>query len=122
MELIELGIIFFVTLVAGGYHFDNQQRIPEGLSRYHKIKLKNNNVLKVFLILRDKNQRIYFSRVAVVLQITAYILAVVDFVLAFISTDASFINICKTLNLCVLGGGEILIIAFGVFYRVKRRK
>lgn len=48
MDLFKTGLFLLVCLLSGGYHFDNQQRIPEGLSRFHKIKLKNNNILKVF--------------------------------------------------------------------------
>ena len=39
--------------------------LTERLSGHHRVKLKNTRVIKVFLLLRDKNQHSYFSTVAV---------------------------------------------------------
>ena len=65
MELLKMGLLLLVGFLFGGYHFDDQVLIPERLSGHHRVKLKNTRVIKVFLLLRDKNQHSYFSTVAV---------------------------------------------------------
>lgn len=77
-----MGLLLLVGFLFGGYHFDDQALISERLSGHHRVKLKNTRVLKVFLFLRDKNQRSYFSTVAVCLQIYAYLLGIANFLLA----------------------------------------
>lgn len=122
MDLVKLGLLLLVSLLSAGYHFDNQQRIPEGLSRFHKIKLKNKNLLKVFLILRDKNQRIYFSRVAVIVQIIAYVSAFVNFILAIIITEYDTIDVIVYIDYGVVFTTVIAMAFFDVYYRIKRKK
>lgn len=61
MELLKMGLLLLVGFLFGGYHFDDQVLISERLSGHHCVKLKNTRVLKVFLFLRDKNQRSYFD-------------------------------------------------------------
>lgn len=65
VELLKMGLLLLVGFLFGGYHFDDQVLISERLSGYHRVKLKNTRVIKVFLLLRDKNQHSYFSTVAV---------------------------------------------------------
>ena len=65
MELLKMGLLLLVGFLFGGYHFDDQVLISERLSGHHRGKLKNTRVIKVFLLLRDKNQHSYFSTVAV---------------------------------------------------------
>ena len=65
MELLKMGLLLLVGYLFGGYHFDDQVLISERLSGHHRVKLKNTCVIKVFLLLRDKNQHSYFSTVAV---------------------------------------------------------
>lgn len=60
-----MGLLLLVGFLFGGYHFDDQVLILERLSGHHRVKLKNTRVIKVFLLLRDKNQHSYFSTVAV---------------------------------------------------------
>ena len=60
-----MGLLLLVGFLFGGYHFDDQVLISERLSGNHREKLKNTRVIKVFLLLRDKNQHSYFSTVAV---------------------------------------------------------
>ena len=60
-----MGLLLLVGFLFGGYHFDDQALISERLSGHHRVKLKNTRVIKVFLLLRDKNQHSYFSTVAV---------------------------------------------------------
>lgn len=62
VELLKMGLLLLVGFLFGGYHFDDQVLISERLSGHHRVKLKNTRVLKVFLFLRDKNQRSYFRR------------------------------------------------------------
>ena len=65
MELLKMGLLLLVGFLFGGYHFDDQVLISERLSGHHRVKFKNTRVIKVFLLLRDKNQHSYFSTVAV---------------------------------------------------------
>ena len=65
LELLKMGLLLLVGFLFGGYHFDDQVLISERLSGHHRVKLKNTRVIKVFLLLRDKNQHSYFSTVAV---------------------------------------------------------
>ena len=65
MELLKMGLLLLVGFLFGGYHFDDQVLISGRLSGHHRVKLKNTRVIKVFLLLRDKNQHSYFSTVAV---------------------------------------------------------
>ena len=65
MELLKMGLLLLVGFLFGGYHFDEQTLTSERLSGHHRVKLKNTRVIKVFLLLRDKNQHSYFSTVAV---------------------------------------------------------
>ena len=65
MELLKMGLLLLVGFLFGGYHFDDQVLISERLSGHHRVTLKNTRVIKVFLLLRDKNQHSYFSTVAV---------------------------------------------------------
>ena len=65
VELLKMGLLLLVGFLFGGYHFDDQVLISERLSGHHRVKLKNTRVIKVFLLLRDKNQHSYFSTVAV---------------------------------------------------------
>ena len=65
MELLKMGLLLLVGFLFGGYHFDDQVLIAERLAGLHRGKLKNTRVIKVFLLLRDKNQHSYFSTVAV---------------------------------------------------------
>ena len=60
-----MGLLLLVGFLFGGYHFDDQVLISERLSGRHRVKLKNTRVIKVILLLRDKNQHSYFSTVAV---------------------------------------------------------
>lgn len=122
MDLVKLGLLLLVSLLSAGYHFDNQQRIPEGLSRYHKIRLKNRNLFKVFLILRDKNQRVYFSRVAVIFQIIAYVSAFVNFILAIIITEPDAVDVIVYIDYGVVFVTCIAIAFFDIYYRIKRKK
>ena len=65
VELLKMGLLLLVGFLFGGYHFDDQVLISERLSGRHRVKLKNTRVIKVILLLRDKNQHSYFSTVAV---------------------------------------------------------
>ena len=65
MELLKMGLLLLVGFLFGGYYFDDQVRSSERLCGHHRVKLKNTRVIKVFLLLRDKNQHSYFSTVAV---------------------------------------------------------
>ena len=65
VELLKMGLLLLVGFLFGGYHFDDQVLISERLSGHLRVKLKNTRVIKVFLLLRDKNQHSYFSTVAV---------------------------------------------------------
>ena len=51
-----MGLLLLVGFLFGGYHFDDQVLISERLSGHHRVKLKNTRVIKVCLLLRDKNQ------------------------------------------------------------------
>lgn len=93
MELLKMGLLLLVGFLFGGYHFDDQVLISERLSGHHRVKLKNTRVLKVFLSLRDKNQRSYFSTVAVCLQIYAYLLGIANFLLAAVIRTREAVDI-----------------------------
>ena len=122
IEIFKMGLLLLVGFLFGGYHFDDQERIPDNLSKYHRIKLKESNICRVFLIFRDKNQRRYFSTVAVYLQIAAYILALANFLLAVSITDSKIADvvICVDYGFALLG--FCIIIFFDMFYRIKKRK
>lgn len=122
VELLKMGLLLLVGFLFGGYHFDNQVLISERLSGHHRVKLKNTRVLKVFLFLRDKNQRSYFSTVAVCLQIYAYLLGIANFLLAAVIRTREAVDIVLYIDYGFGLLGMFAIVFFGAFYSMKRKK
>lgn len=122
VELLKMGLLLLVGFLFGGYHFDDQVLISERLSGHHRVKLKNTRVLKVFLFLRDKNQRSYFSTVAVCLQIYAYLLGIANFLLAAVIRTRETVDIVLYIDYGFGLLGMFAIVFFGAFYSMKRKK
>ena len=122
VELLKMGLLLLVGFLFGGYHFDDQVLISERLSGHHRVKLKNTRVLKVFLFLRDKNQRSYFSTVAVCLQIYAYLLGIANFLLAAVIRTRAAVDIVLYIDYDFGLLGMFAIVFFGAFYSMKRKK
>ena len=122
MELLKMGLLLLVGFLFGGYHFDDQALISERLSGHHRVKLKNTRVLKVFLFLRDKNQRSYFSTVAVCLQIYAYLLGIANFLLAAVIRTREVVDSVLYIDYGFGLLGMFAIVFFGAFYSMKRKK
>ena len=122
VELLKMGLLLLVGFLFGGYHFDDQVLISERLSGHHRVKLKNTRVLKVFLFLRDKNQRSYFSTVAVCLQIYAYLLGIANFLLAAVIRTRAAVDIVLYIDYGFGLLGMFAIVFFGAFYSMKRKK
>ena len=122
VELLKMGLLLLVGFLFGGYHFDNQVLISERLSGHHRVKLKNTRVLKVFLFLCDKNQRSYFSTVAVCLQIYAYLLGIANFLLAAVIRTREAVDIVLYIDYGFGLLGMFAIVFFGAFYSMKRKK
>lgn len=122
MELLKWGIILYVTFMFGGYHLDDQVKVPYALPRFHRIRLTNKNLLKAFFVFRDKNQRRSFLSAAVILQSVAYITAISDFILGLIISNTRTVNMIYDANLWVLGIAEIWAIFTVIFYKAKGRK
>lgn len=122
VELPKMGLLLLVGFLFGGYHFDDQVLISERLSGHHRVKLKNTRVLKAFLFLRDKNQRSYFSTVAVCLQIYAYLLGIANFLLAAVIRTRAAVDIVLYIDYGFGLLGMFAIVFFGAFYSMKRKK
>ena len=122
VELLKMGLLLLVGFLFGGHHFDDQVLISERLSGHHRVKLKNTRVLKVFLFLRDKNQRSYFSTVAVCLQIYAYLLGIANFLLAAVIRTREAVDIVLYIDYGFGLLGMFAIVFFGAFYSMKRKK
>lgn len=122
VELLKMGLLLLVGFLFGGYHFDDQVLISERLSGHHRVKLKNTRVLKVFLFLRDKNQRSYFSTVAVCLQIYAYLLGIANFLLAAVIRTREAVDIVLYIDYGFGLLGMFAIVFFSAFYSMKRKK
>lgn len=122
IEMLKMGLLLLVGFLFGGYHFDAQVRIPDDLSKHHRIKLKESSISKAVLIFRDKNQRRYFSTVAVYLQMAAYILALANFLFAISITDFKIAAVVIRVDYGFGLLGCCIIIFFDVFYRMKKRK
>lgn len=122
IELLKMGLLLLVGFLFGGYHFDNQAKIPDYLSKHHRITLKDSNVIKVFLIFRDKNQRRYFSTVAVYLQIFAYIFGLANFLLGISITNSKIVDIVIRIDYGFGLLGYCIIIFFSMFYSIKKGK
>lgn len=120
IELLKMGLFLLVGFLFGGYHFDNQTKIPDYLSKHHRITLKESNIIKVFLIFRDKNQRRYFSTVAVFLQIAAYFLGLANFLLAISITNSKIADIVMRIDYGFGLLGYCIIIFFSMFYKRKK--
>lgn len=119
IPLLKMGLALLVGFLFGGYHFDDQTKIPDGLPKHHTVRLPASSICRVFLIFRDKNNRRYFSVVAVALQLSAYILALANFLLAISVRSPTIADAVLRADYGLALLGLCIIVFFCVFYRQK---
>lgn len=116
-----MGLLLLVGFLFGGYHFDDQALISERLSGHHRVKLKNTRVLKVFLFLRDKNQRSFFRRSPFACRFTHIFWESRTFLAAVIRTREA-VDIVLYIDYGFGLLGMFAIVFFGAFYSMKHEK
>lgn len=117
VDYIILSIIVVITMLSVGYRMDEQFVLPKSINKWHEANLSKKQ--KRCFFLRNKSGRSYFLTAAIIQQIIAFIIFIMNTIVVILLGPKGDYLLAKHINLYFTAIDLLGVVIIGMLYKLK---